>query len=593
MNSNGNESNGNAKQVLRFNGTTGSFMGVVTTLDQGSAAWVDFDSKGVLYVSGRVTSTCCGTNISRVDPSTGTVIETYDPSRDGWSFMVGPDDIIYSSTNAIEGGSFIDRIGPASVASFDVTISNPSGLPITVDFATAGDTATEGTDYLATTGKLIFEPGVTTRTIVVPTIDDIEAESTETFNVSLSNPIGGVIPDPTPAVGTIFDDDGNQPPIVDAGEDQTVTDADGNGTEDVLLSGFAFDLDGSIASAVWTLNDSELGDTPNLNVPLPVGVHTITLTATDNDGASSDDTVVVTVNPAPVEVVLFEDSFEVGSNSNDWNGKWVEDSQDDFFRSTQRSTDGSRSAEVDGRAYDATLTLAAPVDLSGYISSTLTFDWYIEKGFDTGEYLAVDISTNGGSSWNYDVRRLSGNVDPENTWHSESVDLSGFASADLLVRFRSYVSSSREDANIDNVRIIGLLGAGSGGGSVLPPAGSGGGSDNEGTDLARTSQSIPAIDPLDVNRDGYMTPLDALLIVNWLNQSKQGSAPIGLDTNQDGHVSPIDTLLIVNELNEETFAEGEGAISVPQLDTDLVDGLFGTMEKEDDDLPGSGLLSIL
>ena len=47
----------------------------------------------------------------------------------------------------------------------------------------------------------------------------------------------------------------------------------------------------------------------------------------------------------------------------------VEDSQNDWFTSTQRETDGSYSAEVDGRATDATLTLANSVDLSPYGSA--------------------------------------------------------------------------------------------------------------------------------------------------------------------------------------------------------------------------------
>ena len=53
------------------------------------------------------------------------------------------------------------------------------------------------------------------------------------------------------------------------------------------------------------------------------------------------------------EVVVFEDSFEVG----EWNGNWAENSQNDWFRNTQRASDGSWSAEVDGRATDATLTM--------------------------------------------------------------------------------------------------------------------------------------------------------------------------------------------------------------------------------------------
>ena len=47
-----------------------------------------------------------------------------------------------------------------------------------------------------------------------------------------------------------------------------------------------------------------------------------------------------------IDTPLFLDSFELGQ----WNGRWVEDSQNDWYTSTQRKTDGSYSAEVDGSA---------------------------------------------------------------------------------------------------------------------------------------------------------------------------------------------------------------------------------------------------
>lgn len=153
--------------------------------------------------------------------------------------------------------------------------------------------------------------------------------------------------------------------------------------------------------------------------------------------------------------VLFADSFESGNSSNDWVGNWVEDGQDDWFRSAQRAKDGSYSAEVDGRANDAVLRLSTPVDLSGSGLVELTFDWLIESGFDGGEHLSLDVSSDGGATWQNDVRRLSGNVDAENTWHSESVDLTPYASSNLVIQFRSTVSRSNEDANVDNVQITG------------------------------------------------------------------------------------------------------------------------------------------
>lgn len=151
-------------------------------------------------------------------------------------------------------------------------------------------------------------------------------------------------------------------------------------------------------------------------------------------------------------VKLLDGDFEVSLADE----TWVQDSQNDWFRSNQRATIGGYSAEVDGSATNATLTTANAIDLSSMASATLTFDWLIESGFDAGEYLTLDISTNGGLSWIQDVRRLNGNVSAEGVWHSETVDLTPYKSADLKVRFRSKVSAADEDANVDNVRIVGI-----------------------------------------------------------------------------------------------------------------------------------------
>ena len=189
-----------------------------------------------------------------------------------------------------------------------------------------------------------------------------------------------------------------------------------------------------------------------------IGTDTFTYTVRDDDGAESNTaTVTVVVNESPADQVLFEDSFEGNAEA------WVQDSQGDWFLSTQRATDGFFSLEVDGRASDAFVELVEGIDISGYSTVTLSFDWLIERGFDTGEYLSLDISGDGGLSWTQDVRILRGNVSQENAWNpgyatgeSTEVDLGYWSgSTNLKIRFRSTVSGAREDANVDNVKVIG------------------------------------------------------------------------------------------------------------------------------------------
>jgi VCBS repeat-containing protein len=72
---------------------------------------------------------------------------------------------------------------------------------------------------------------------------------------------------------------------------------------------------------------------------------------------------------------------------------------------------------------------------------------------------------------------------------------------------------------------------------------------------------------LDVNADGFITPIDALLIINSLNKDGARELPVPAvppnapppfyDTNGDGFISPTDALQVINELNLNGSPEGE------------------------------------
>ena len=91
-------------------------------------------------------------------------------------------------------------------AVFTVTLSSPSGRSVTVNFSTADGTATAGTDYVASSGTLTFNPGETTKTITVLVNGDTVNEADETFFVNLSNPFNATIADGQ-GQNTILNDD--------------------------------------------------------------------------------------------------------------------------------------------------------------------------------------------------------------------------------------------------------------------------------------------------------------------------------------------------------------------------------------------------
>ena len=82
-------------------------------------------------------------------------------------------------------------------------------------------------------------------------------------------------------------------------------------------------------------------------------------------------------------------------------------------------------------------------------------------------------------------------------------------------------------------------------------------------EVARSWQNVR--NPLDVDSDTFVSPIDALLVINYLNAglpAKLEGVPSGppfRDVNNDGFVSPIDALLVINYLHRADAGEGERA----------------------------------
>jgi hypothetical protein len=90
--------------------------------------------------------------------------------------------------------------------SFVISLSAPSTDTITVAYETLDGSATQTTDYQATTGEVTFTPGETSQTIPVSIINDNEPEASESLQLVLTDPQNALLGDET-GVGTILDED--------------------------------------------------------------------------------------------------------------------------------------------------------------------------------------------------------------------------------------------------------------------------------------------------------------------------------------------------------------------------------------------------
>ncbi len=182
---------------------------------------------------------------------------------------------------------------------FKVTLSTTSTQTITVNYATADNTATAGSDYTATTGTLTFTPGQISQDIIISVNGDTAIEPDETFLINLSNPSNALITD-NQGLGTITNDDGDNISVTLAVSPSSVTE---DGTANLV---YTFTRTGVTTDAL-TVNYT-LGGTATLNtdytrtgttntVTFVAGSSTATVTVdpTADTTVESDETVVLTL----------------------------------------------------------------------------------------------------------------------------------------------------------------------------------------------------------------------------------------------------------------------------------------------------------
>ena len=99
-------------------------------------------------------------------------------------------------------------------ASVSLTVTRAGTGVISVDYATGNNTASAGSDYMATSGTLVFAASEASKTLSVPITSDAVPEGHEALNLTLSSPVGALIGRNGNASLTILDDDVYTPPTL-------------------------------------------------------------------------------------------------------------------------------------------------------------------------------------------------------------------------------------------------------------------------------------------------------------------------------------------------------------------------------------------
>jgi len=114
--------------------------------------------------------------------------------------------------------------------------------------------------------------------------------------------------------------------------------------------------------------------------------------------------------------------------------------------------------------------------------------------------------------------------------------------------------------------------------------------------LVRVVQDrTPAVNPHDVDGDGFLTPIDVLILINHINGQGSGTNPHEgehggrIDVDGDGQISPIDVLILINVINSQLDTD---SVVAPPGDRDIVP-LSGEGEGETREEVGLGFIDEL
>lgn len=218
-------------------------------------------------------------------------------STTSFTVPAGGADVSINSVSLTEGNS------ANATLSFTVTRSNNAGA-FSVSYTTANQTATAGSDYVATSGTLNFTAGgALTQTVNVTVNGDTTVENDETFVVNLSNIVnttGTATLTVSQGVGTIVTDDQAAPQITTQPLSQSIASGDSH-TLSVVASGYP------APACQWyqgispsTANPISGATAASFTTPALFAATSYWVRVTNSQGSVDSQTATVSITATPV-----------------------------------------------------------------------------------------------------------------------------------------------------------------------------------------------------------------------------------------------------------------------------------------------------
>ncbi len=187
-----------------------TFTATVTSTGGTPTGTVQFRNNGAVFGSPEPLTAGVATINTLILPA-GTHAITADYSGDN-NFIVSSGtlsggQVVKAPSISINDVSIVEPNIFTTSVFLEVSLSAPSAVNVSVNFATADGSATiADNDYIATSGTLNFSPGQTVKTISVAITGDEKFETHETVLVNLTNPVNAIVTDGQGVV-TVFNGD--------------------------------------------------------------------------------------------------------------------------------------------------------------------------------------------------------------------------------------------------------------------------------------------------------------------------------------------------------------------------------------------------